>query len=108
MKSSVNSSANARNSAKTNLDSANSRLSSANRSLSNVQKTESRAKSQSNKDTKALNSATKKLKKNKSVTLTSSEKKRIAWQGTQYERTKRQEENSCSEIQCRAKEEQFF
>lgn len=78
MKSSVNSSANARNSAKTNLDSANSRLSSANRSLSNVQKTESRAKSQSNKDTKALNSATKKLKKNKSVTLTSSEKKRIA------------------------------
>lgn len=78
MKSSVNSSANARNSAKTNLDSANSRLSSANRSLSNVQKTESRAKSQSDKDTKALNSATKKLKKNKSVTLTSSEKKRIA------------------------------
>lgn len=78
MKSSVNSSANARNSAKTNLDSANSRLSSANRSLSNVQKTESRAKSQSNKDTKALNRATKKLKKNKSVTLTSSEKKRIA------------------------------
>lgn len=78
MKSSVNSSANARNSAKTNLDSANSRLSSANRSLSNAQKTESRAKSQSNKDTKALNSATKKLKKNKSVTLTSSEKKRIA------------------------------
>lgn len=78
MKSSVNFSANARNSAKTNLDSANSRLSSANRSLSNVQKTESRAKSQSNKDTKALNSATKKLKKNKSVTLTSSEKKRIA------------------------------
>lgn len=78
MKSSVNSSANARNSAKTNLDSANSRLSSANRSLSNVQKTESRAKFQSNKDTKALNSATKKLKKNKSVTLTSSEKKRIA------------------------------
>lgn len=78
MKSSVNSSANTRNSAKTNLDSANSRLSSANRSLSNAQKTESRAKSQSNKDTKALNSATKKLKKNKSVTLTSSEKKRIA------------------------------
>lgn len=78
IKSSVNSSANARNSAKTNLDSANSRLSSANRSLSNAQKTESRAKSQSNKDTKALNSATKKLKKNKSVTLTSSEKKRIA------------------------------
>ena len=71
MKSTLNSVASGRNSAKSSLDSAASKTSSANSTYKS-------AKSQSDKDAKALSTATKNLKNSKSVKLTDAEKKKIA------------------------------